>query len=148
MSAESLVVRASLQGIYPGPHTDLVALLGDDGATRRWMVTARPFLDSSFRGTVRLPGLAPVTFLGLESLRDLWQGWLGQWASFRVEVEDVIDDGERVVVVDRGYGRREQDAPEEMLRRASFWTVSDHKVAHIDFNIPVTEALASVKPTP
>jgi hypothetical protein len=123
-----------------------VALLGDDEAAGRWMGAATPFLDSSFRGTVRLPGLAPVTFLGLEGLRDLWQGWLGQWASFRVEVEDVIDSGERVVVVDRGYGRREPDAPEEMLRRASFWTVSDHKVAHIDFNILVAEALAAVKP--
>ncbi len=141
MSAENLEV---VRSIYPGPEVDLVALLSDDEAVGRWFEQAAPFVDPSFQGTIRLPGLTPVTFFGLDGLRDLWRGWLRQWASFRVNVEDVIDGEEHFVVIDRGYGRRRPDAPEEMLRRASIWTVRGGRVVHIDFNILVADALAAV----
>jgi len=101
-----------------------------------------PLVDPSFEGTIRLPGLAPVTFLGLDGLLAVWRRWLTKWASFRVESEEMIDAGEHVVAVDRGYGRREPDAPEEPLRRTVLWTVRDGRVVHADFNVPHTEALA------
>jgi hypothetical protein len=91
--------------------------------------------------------LAPVTFLGLDGLRDVWRRWHTRWASFRLEIEDAFDGVDRVVVVDRGYGRREPDGPEEMLRRAGIWTVRDGRVLHLDANVPVAEALAAVTPT-
>jgi ketosteroid isomerase-like protein len=148
VSAENVeVVRSIVRSFYPGPDVDVKALLSDDEAAVRWIDAVTPLVDPSFRGTIRLPGLAPVTFVGLDGLRDVWQRWHTQWASFRLEAEDVIDGGERVVVVDCGYGRRETDAPEEMIRRAGIWTVRDGRVLHLDVNVPVAEALAAVAPT-
>ncbi len=141
MAAENADV---VRSIYPGPDVDLAALLSDDEAAGRWVDGTTPWVEPSFQGTVRLPGMMPVTFLGLDGLRDLWQGWLRQWASFRVVIEDVIGGGELFVVIDRGYGRRRADAPEEMLRRGSIWTVHDGRAVHIDFNLLVAEALAAV----
>ena len=88
-----------------------------------------------------------MTFVGLEGLHDVLRRWHTQWATFRVDLEDVIDCGDRVAVIDIGYGRREADAPEEMLRRASIYIMRDGRVLHLDVNLPVAEALAAVTPT-
>jgi hypothetical protein len=141
VSAENVEV---VRSFYPGPDVDVKALLSDDEAAGRWIDAVTPLVDPSFQGTIRLPGLAPVSFLGLDGLRDVWQRWLTRWASFRLEFEDVIDSGERVVAIDRGYGRREPDAPEEMLRRTVVWTVRDGRIASVDFNVPHAEALAAI----
>jgi hypothetical protein len=93
---------------------------------------------------MRLPGMAPVVYSGLEGLRLAWRDWLKQWASYRVEIEDVLDRGERVVVLLRGHGRREPDAPEITRRRATVWTVRDRRVSSVDFNVPYGEAVAEV----
>lgn len=142
MSAENVeVVRST----HPGPDVDVAALLTDDEASGRWMEEVAPLFDPSMQGTIRLPGMAPVTFLGLDGLRDVWRGWLKGWASFRVEIEDVVDGGECVVVVNRGHGRRRPDAPEETLWRTVVWTVRDGRIARVDFNVPHAQALAAVE---
>ena len=66
--------------------------------------------------------------------------------SYRIEVEDVIDAGEHIVVVSRARGLARPGAPEETLRRGGVWTVRDHKVVRVDFNLRVDEALAAVAP--
>ncbi|HME04594.1 MAG TPA: nuclear transport factor 2 family protein [Solirubrobacteraceae bacterium] len=139
MSAEAVeLVRA----IHPGPDVDLVPLVNDDEACVRWGELFGHLFDRSFQGTIRFPGMAPVTFLGLDGLRNVWRAWLSHWASFHVEIEDVIDSGAFVVVVNRCHGRHLPDAPAETLGRTVLWTVRDGHIMCVDFHVPHTQALA------
>ena len=142
MSAEGVeLVRA----VYPAPDVDIAAVITDDEASARWLEAVAPFFDPSLQGTIRLPGMAtPVLFRGLEGLRDVWRGWLTNWTSFRVEIEDVIDGGECIVTVDRGYGRHLPTQPEDTLRRTVIWTMRDGRIVRVDFNVPHADALAAV----
>ena len=65
--------------------------------------------------------------------------------SFRTEVEDILDAGDRVVVLLRIEGRRRNDAPVETLRRATVWTVRDGLIVHVDLNLAPDDALATVE---
>ncbi len=139
MSAENAeLVRSAM----PMPEVDVAARLSDDEAMDRRIDEVERFYDPSFQGTVRLPGMAPVTFLGLDGLRNVLRGWMSHWASFQVEIEDTISAGAFVVQVFRAHGRRQPDAPEEALRRTVLWTVCDGRIVRGDFNIPHAEALA------
>jgi len=126
----------------PMPEVDVAARLSDDEVMDRWIDEVERFYDPSFQGTVRLPGLAPVTFLGLDGLRNVLRGWLSHWATYHVEIEDVIENGAFVVMVFRATTRRDLDAPEEERRRTVLWTVRDGRIVRGDFDIPHTEALA------
>jgi len=85
-----------------------------------------------------------VIFRELQGLRDVWRGWLGHWTSFHVEIEEVIDGGERILTVDRAHGRHQPEEPEDTLRRTVIWTVRDGRIVSVDFNVPHAEALATV----
>ena len=130
-------VRSAL----PMPEVDVAARLADDETADRWIAEVERFFDPSFQATIRLPGMAPVTVLGLDGLRNVMRDWLSQWVSFRVEVEDVIENGAFVVTVFRADARRHPDWPEHELRRTVLWTLRDGHIVHGDFNIPRTEAL-------
>ena len=139
MSAENSKLVRSVQ---PTPDVDVAALLADDEATDRWIDEVVPFFDPSFQGTIRFPGMAPVTVVGLDGLRNVLRGWLSHWVSFQVEIEDVIENGAFVVQVFRANARRHPDAPEEERKRTVLWTLRDGRIVRGDFNVPHAEALA------
>lgn len=142
MSAEDVALVLSLQ---VDPEDDVRSLVHDDDAAERMREEIADAFDPSVQCTMRLRGMAaPVVYpSGLDGLRAAWTDWLQHWASYRTEVEDVIDADEHVVVVKRARGRPAPDAAEETIRRADVWTVVDNKVVHIDFNVPVAEALGT-----
>jgi ketosteroid isomerase-like protein len=89
--------------------------------------------------------MSPVTYAGgLEGLAEAWRDWLRSWSSYTFEVEEILDGGDRVVVIKLGRGRPRPGAPETVLRRASIWTVSDGLITQVDFNVPHGEALSMV----
>lgn len=132
--------------MHPGPDVDFAPLINDDDAAGRWRKTLERLFHPSVRGTMRLPGMAPVTYAGLDGLRAAWQDWLRHWSSYRDEIEDVIDDGERVVVLHRYRARPRPGAPEITRRHATVWTMRESRVASVDFNVPYDEALAHLGP--
>jgi len=77
-------------------------------------------------------------------LRACWLDWLAPWASYRTEIAELIDVGERVVVLVRDYGKREADAPEVELRGAAIWTVRGGRIVRAESYADRAEALASV----
>jgi SnoaL-like domain len=143
LSAEDVELVRSFQ---PGPDVDLAIVLNDEEASARWIDEVAQFFHPSVRGTMRFGGMAPVTYSGMDGLRNAWRDWLRSWVSFRVEIEDVVERGDSVVMVYRGRGRRAADAPEISLRRAAVWTLRDRRVADVEFNVPYDEALATVRP--
>jgi hypothetical protein len=82
---------------------------------------AARFFAPTFTCTMQLPGSPATTYAGLDGLRATWRDWLAPWASYRTEIEELIDAGERVVVLARDYGRREAGAPEVEQKNAAVW---------------------------
>jgi hypothetical protein len=140
LSAENVELVRSM---HPGAGVDLAPLVNDDGESGRLRAALAHLFDPSVQGTIRLPGMAPVMYTGLDGLREAWKDWLAHWASYRSEIEDVIDAGERVVVVHRCSSRPRPGAAEITHRRTTVWTLRDRRVTRVDFNVPYAEALAA-----
>jgi ketosteroid isomerase-like protein len=91
------------------------------------------------------PGLPDgKTYTGLDGLRDMWLEWLAPWTTFRVEADDVIDLGDRVLVLAHVFGRLEGSQAEVENSVASVFTVRDGKIAHVEFYLDRAEALKAV----
>lgn len=130
MSRENVeLIRLAL----PGPGTDMVALFNDDSASGELMHTLAPVLDPGFVAVKHIPGAEPTTTRGLDGLRDGWLDWLAPWVSYRTEIEEMIDLGDRVAAVLSDYGRHEPDAPEVALKGAAVWTVRGGLIVRAEF---------------
>jgi len=144
VSAENVALVRSL---HLDPSSDVAELISDDAATATLREAIGRAFDPDVECTMGFPGGMRVAYSGrgLDGLQSAWQDWLRQWVSFRTEVEDILDGGDRVVVLHRIEGRRRDDAPVETLRRATVWTVRDGLIVHVDFNLAPDDALATVE---
>jgi len=130
MSQEKVELVRSL---LPGRDVDLVTLFNDDSAGGELMQTIAPLLDPDFVSVAHFPGAEPVASHGLRGLRAGWPDWLAPWASYRTEIEEMIDLEDRVVSVICDYGRREPGAREVALKSAVVWTVHDGRIVRVEF---------------
>jgi hypothetical protein len=102
MSEENVeLVRSAL----PRPGTDLIAMFNDDSESGELMQMGQA-LDPDFVSVKHFPGAEPDVAHGLHGLRAGWLDWLAPWASYRAEIEELIDLGDRVVSVLCDYARR------------------------------------------
>ena len=69
------------------------------------------------------------TYPGLEGLRRNWLDWLEPWATYRSSIDELIDAGDRVVLLLRDHGRREGMEEEVELIGASVCTIREGKLA-------------------
>lgn len=122
-----------IRSVLPGPNADLVAIFNDDSASGKLMHTWAPLLDPDFVSVKHVPGAQPEIAHGLHGLRAGWLDWLAPWASYRTEIEEMIDLGDRVVSAICDYGRREPDAQEVALKSAVVWTVRDGRIVRAEF---------------
>jgi ketosteroid isomerase-like protein len=130
MSQENVeLVRAAL----PRPDRDLIELFSDDSAGGELVKEMQPLLHPDFVSVKHFPGAEPGISHGLRGLRAGWLDWLAPWASYRAEIEELIDLGDRVVSVICDYARREPGAPEIPLKSAAVWTVSDGRIVRAEF---------------
>jgi ketosteroid isomerase-like protein len=129
MSEENVeLVRSAL----PRPGTDLIAMFNDDSDSGELMQMGQA-LDPDFVSVKHFPGAEPDVAHGLHGLRAGWLDWLAPWASYRAEIEELIDLGDRVVSVPCDYARREPDAPEVALKSAAVWTVRERRIVRAEF---------------
>jgi ketosteroid isomerase-like protein len=120
-------------------------LIADDDVAGQLAEALASSLDPGFECGIYHPAAPHVTYPGLDGLRACWRDWLAPWASYRTEIEELIDVGERVVVIARDYGRREAGAAEVEQRNAAVWTVRDGRIVRAEFYAgDRTEALAAV----
>src|SRR5206468_7142057 len=117
------------------PNADLVAIFNDDSASGELMQTMPRLLDPDFVSVKHSPGAEPEIAHGLDGLRAGWLDWLAPWASYRTEIEEMIDLEDRIVSVICDYGRREPDAQEVALKSAVVWTVRDGRIARAEFYV-------------
>ena len=139
MSRENVELARAL---YPQPGTDLIPLFRDEETFTRMREASSLLFTDDFQSDFAFPGQTR-TYLGLEGLRKNWLDWLEPWETYRVDIDELIDVGERVVVLDRDHGRREGVDEEIELIGATVLTFREGKVARWEFYADRTEALAA-----
>jgi hypothetical protein len=84
------------------------------------------------------------TYRGTDGMRALWRDWMLPWASYRTEIEELIDLDDRVLVLARDFARREGSTSEIALIGGALYTVRDGRVSHIAYYSDRAEALKAV----
>jgi ketosteroid isomerase-like protein len=130
MSEENVELVRRLQ---PAPDVDIAQLVRDDDINARWVEAVTSVFHSDFECVMMSATEGPTTYVGLDGLRDAWLDWTAPWAAYRTEIEQLIDAGDRVVVLVRDFARREEGPYEVAFIGAAVWTVRHGKVVRVEF---------------
>jgi ketosteroid isomerase-like protein len=129
VSAENVeLIRAML----PSPDTDIANLFRDD----RLFASTVGGLEGLFHPDVEsVPAWrgGGTTYSGIDGFREMWIDWLEPWATYHVQVDEMIEAGDSVVVVVRDRARRHDMDVEVELISGSVWTVRDRKITRVEF---------------
>jgi ketosteroid isomerase-like protein len=138
MSQENVELVMSLQ---LAPDADLVQLIREDEMWGQLVEAVRPFVHADAE-TYR-PGVpGGKVYIGLEGFRESWLDWLAPYAEYRTEVEEAIDCGERVLLLQSSAGRLTGSSKEVKLAPAVVYTVRDGKIARFE---PYADRAAALK---
>ena len=132
-----------VKALYPAPDADIAALFRDEDTFEGMRAALGPLLTDDFESVVVFPG-ETRTHAGLEGLRKHWLDWLEPWATYRTRIEELIDAGDRVVLLLRDHGRREDMEAEVEIIGASIATVRAGKLARWEDYADRDDALKAV----
>jgi hypothetical protein len=111
MSAANVELVLSLQ------NADLAYAFRDDAA---WRVGTR-YYGSDFEHVSVNRVERPVVHSGVEQFRKAWLKWLQPWETYRQDIDEIIDCGDRVLLLVTHYGRMKESDAEVKLAGASLW---------------------------
>ena len=111
-----------------------------DGVLRGYEALNRGDLDAAVAGLAPdcelvLPPILPeaaASYQGREGLRRFWEAWRESFEGFRMEVEEVIDAGDRVLVMAAACGTGADSGAD--VRTPSFaiiWTIEGGQAVHM-----------------
>jgi len=121
-----------LAAMLPAPDTDIASLFRDESL---FAVTAEAFEDLFHPDVESVPAWrgTGTSYSGIEGFREMWIDWLEPWVTYRVQVDEMFEVGDRVVVLVRDRARRPGMDVEVELISGSVWTFRDGKVARVEF---------------
>jgi hypothetical protein len=134
---------ALIRSLQPPPGTDIAALFNDPAMWTAFVENAPAvFVDGFECAGIGAPQ-GDLEDTGFDGLRRLWNEWLSPWVSYYDTIEDVIGNGEKVMVLihDRAVSRH--SGAEVDLRGASVWTMRDGLIARVEFHTDRATARAS-----
>jgi len=88
--------------------------------------------------------LEGTVYRGLEGLAQAWREWLAAWTSYRLDVDEFVDAGDKVVVFVRVAARTARDDVLMHHTPGAIWAIRAGKVASIRFYFDRREALEAV----
>jgi ketosteroid isomerase-like protein len=118
MSRENVYVRQDVEivrGIYERW----------DRGELPWSGDALEAYDPHVEWTMPHPGL---TANGREELVRLWRRFLGTWAEYRIELEEIRPVGDQVLVLFSEHTRGRGAGIESQVHAAAVWTLRDGRV--------------------
>jgi ketosteroid isomerase-like protein len=130
-------------GRMPGPNVNLAQLVHDDLMWAAWETLLVTDLDSEFECVQNVFGTTSV-YKGISGLRAMLLDWLAPWATYRLEVEEAVDCGERVLVLGHAFGRRRESEQEVSTEFADIWTIRDRKAVRWEVLPTRADALKAV----
>jgi hypothetical protein len=120
-----------IQALLPSPEVDLVHLVRDDEAFGATVGAAGEILDPELESAALWLGEGR-SYRGLEGFRRMWLDWLEPWATYHVQVEAIIEEGDRVAVLIRDRGRPHDSDAEVELLAGSVWTARAGKITRVE----------------
>jgi ketosteroid isomerase-like protein len=113
------------------------------------------FAQGDFRSVTRLydPGVEWVehrgvpgggAFGGVDEVRQGFRGWLSSWERYRLELIELIEQGDRCLTAVRGSGRGRLSGAYAEDLFFQVWTFRDRKVVRIENFAERGEALAAL----
>ena len=131
MSEQNVEIVRQLQ---PGPEVDVVELFevgGDEAAVEAGIAAVAHAFTDDF--VCIFHALSEKARPGIRGLRECWLDWLAPWESYRTEIEEFRDGGDRVLIISRDFGRRPGMDREVDFRGGSVWTVREGRIARAEF---------------
>ena len=124
---------------------DVVAGLDDDEATLRVVEVLAELAEPGFEVVMVGPAYASAVIeaSGLEGFRAAWLEWTSAFESYRIDVERMIDAGDRVVSLVSMVGRTKTGGVEVQAPGAAVWTVVDGRVQRVEFHLDRDAAMTS-----
>jgi ketosteroid isomerase-like protein len=84
------------------------------------------------------------TYEGIAGATEFLTDWLGAWEDWELEVEEMVDAGDRVVVVARQRGTSKATGLPVEMHFAQVWTVRDGRQTRMEMYADPDEALRAV----
>jgi hypothetical protein len=125
-----------VKAIMPAEGTDLVDVFGadapqfDTGGLVRDDATINMIARNAERATE-----------GPEGFREIWADWLEPWASYRIYYDDVVERGDRVVMLTRLRGVTKHGGVEMEHEAAASFRFDGEQVVDLEFNLDREDAL-------
>jgi ketosteroid isomerase-like protein len=108
--------------------TDIVPIFRDEDTWAQTREAVSRLITDDFESVMVFPAQTR-TYAGLEGLRRNWLDWLEPWATYRTNFDELIDVGDRVVILLRDHGRRKDMDKEVELIGATILTFREGQVA-------------------
>jgi ketosteroid isomerase-like protein len=142
MSRENVELVKSIQPT----NVDLVELFPEDEVASQAALSAFPdvFMEDFAVQFIAASGMREPERRGVDGLITAWRDWLAPWASYRIEVEQFIDAGDRVVVLVCIQGRTVRGGVTVEHSPAAIWSIREGKVAGLRFYLEREDALEAV----
>jgi ketosteroid isomerase-like protein len=129
-----------IRSLLPPSEADIAQLFRDEGLYEATSQALASVIDPGIESIAVWQG--GVAHQGIAGFRDLWLDWLEPWVEYHTHVDEVIDAGDRVVVLVQDRGRREGLESEVTLLSGSVWHFRDGRIIRVEFCRNQAEALA------
>ncbi len=144
MSSEAVRVVERIQESLL-TQEDVVATLNDPEAGRRirrvLIELAQPDFEVAMVGPNYL-GQA-IERSGADGFREAWVDWTSPFSSYQIDLEEMIDAGDRVVSLVAMSGKTKTGGVEIEAHAAAVWTVVDGRLRRVEFHLDRESALRS-----
>ncbi len=136
MSAEAVAIVARAQEILDSEN--VVAALRDESQRSAFETSMGEVVTPDFEVTMvasESAGGRRTTTKGIEGFREAWEDWTGSYDHFRVEIEEVLDAGDKVLSLVRQVGVTKTGGVEIESKAAAVWTVRGGRIHAVEFHL-------------
>jgi ketosteroid isomerase-like protein len=141
VSAENVRVVEEVQKVLT--TEDVVAGLDDDEAgeriRRRFMELAEPDFETVMVGPTYMK--ARLEYRGVDGFGEAWRDWTSPFDAYRIEVERMLDAGDKVVSLVAMTGKTRTGGAEISAPGAAVWTIIDGRLRRVEFHLDRDAAL-------
>jgi uncharacterized protein len=141
MSADAVHIVEQIQGALG--MNDVVAAIDDAQQEARVRRTLMDLAEPNFEVVMVGPAYLGATLetSGADGFRDAWLDWTSAFESYRIDLERVIDAGDRVVSLVTMCGTTKTGGVEVEAPGAAVWTVVDGRLRRVEFHLDRKAAL-------
>ena len=133
-----------VRGLVFAPDVDIAPLFRDEETWTALVGALASVIHRDFHCTATLLGSETSYGVGVEAIRAFYLDWMAPWMTYRVEIEETMDLGDRVLVLASDFGRRQGTTEEVKGSNASVWTFRKGTVVRFDAFADRADALKAV----